>query len=185
MFVKLSALLHRYAKGWLILALAVLDFLFMGVILPRQQANLEAASGGVGPIDLRFFSTPEQIQAMIEAYGGTGRALYRTTELTGDILYPIIYTLFFCLLLSWLLQRAYSADSSVRMLNLVPFGAWLFDLLENIGIVAMLSIYPNTSVLLAWATILFTIVKWVFAIATLVLIVFALVLAIKNRFKKQ
>lgn len=185
MFAKLSNLLHRYAKGWLILVLAVLDFLFIGVIMPRLQAGMEAASGGVGPIDLRFFSTPEQIQSMIEAYGEAGRASYRTIELTADILYPIIYTLFFCLLLSWLLQRAFAADSSVRMLNVVPIGGWLFDLLENVGVVTMLSIYPNTSVLIAWATILFTIVKWVFALATVVLILYALVLAIKNRFKKQ
>lgn len=185
MFVKLSNLLYRYAKGWLILVFAAIDILFNVAILPRMQANLEAASGGVGPIDLRFLSTPEQLQSMVAAYGEAGRASYRTFELTGDILYPIAYTLFFSLLLSWLLQRAFAGDSSVRLLNVVPFGAWLFDLLENLGIVTMLSIYPNTSMLVAWATILFTIVKWVFAIASVVLIVFALVLAAKNRFKKQ
>lgn len=185
MLVKLSHLFHRYAKGWLIVIFAVLDVLFMGVILPRIQASLEALSGGVGPIDLRFFSTPAQVNAMIEAYGEAGRASYRLVELTADILYPIVYTFFFALLLSWLLQRAFASGSSARRLNLVPVGAWLFDLLENLGIVALLSIYPNTSGLLAWATILFTVVKWVFAFATLVLILFALVLAIRNRFKKQ
>ncbi len=185
MFAKLSRLLYRYAKGWLILVLFALDVLFNVIILPRTQAALESASGGVGPIDLRFFSTPEQIFSMIEAYGESGRATYRLFELTGDILYPIIYTLFFSLLLTWLLQRAFAADSSVRLLNVVPFGAWLFDLLENLGIVTMLSMYPSTSMLIAWATILFTIAKWVFAIATIVLILFALVLAIKNRFKMQ
>lgn len=185
MFTRLSGLLHRYAKGWLILVLFVLDVLFNVIILPRTQAALEATSGGVGPIDLQFFYTPEKVASMIEAYGEAGRSTYRLFELTGDILYPIIYTLFFSLLLSWLLQRAFAGDSSVRLLNVVPFGAWLFDLLENLSIVIMLSMYPSTSVLIAWAATLFTIVKWVFAIATIVLIVFAFILAVKNRFKKQ
>jgi hypothetical protein len=185
MLTRLSHLFHRNAKGWLIVVLAILDFLFMGVIMPRIQASLEALSGGVGPIDLRFFSTPAQIQTMVEAYGEAGRASYRLVELTADILYPIVYTLFFGLLLSWLLQRAFASGSSARRLNVVPLAAWLFDLLENLGIVTLLSIYPNTSTLLAWATILFTVIKWVFALVTLVLIIFALVLAIRNRFRKQ
>lgn len=185
MFARLSRVFYRYAKGWLIVVLAVLDFLFMGGIMPRIQANLQAVSGGVGPIDLRFFSTPAQIQSMIEAYGEAGRATYRTVELTADILYPIIYTLFFCLLLSWLLQRAFANGSRLRLLNVVPVGGWLFDLLENIGIVTMLSSYPSSSALVTWMTILFTIVKWAFALITLVLIVVALVLAARNRFKKQ
>ncbi len=185
MFARLSHLLHRFAKGWLILLLAVLDVLFNTAILPRMQASLEAGSGGVGPIDLKLFYTPEQVNTMIAAYGDAGRAAYRTFELTGDILYPIVYTLFFGLLLSWLLQRAFVSNSRARLLNVVPLGAWFFDLLENIGIVLMLSMYPATSTLLAGTTAVFTLIKWMFAIATLVLILFALVLAAKNRFAKQ
>lgn len=185
MFAKLSQLFHRYAKGWLILLLAFLDVLFNAVILPRTQASLEAASGGVGPIDLKLFYTPEQVNSMIAAYGDAGRAAYRTFEMTGDIVYPIVYTLFFGLLLSWLLQRAFASNSRGRLLNIVPVGAWFFDLLENIGIVLMLSLYPATSTLLAQATALFTLVKWIFAVATLALILLALVLAARNRFKKQ
>jgi len=70
-------------------------------------------------------------------------------ELTADIIYPIIYTLFYSLLLSWLFQRAFKPDSKMQKYNVVPVGAWIFDLLENVGIVSMLSLYPSQPATLA------------------------------------
>ena len=61
--------------------------------------KFDVASGGVGPIDLQFFYTPDKVYSMVSAYGESGRASYRLFELTGDIIYPIIYTLFLACLL--------------------------------------------------------------------------------------
>ena len=139
----------------------------------------------MGPVDLQLFYTPEKVYSMVNAYGEAGRASYRTFELTGDIIYPIVYTLFFALLLTWLLQRGFARDSQMQKMNVVPLGAWLFDLFENLGIVTMLSIYPATPAALAWVTALFTLVKWLFAVATLVLVLIGFVAGLRNRFKKQ
>jgi len=161
------------------------EMFFNAVVLPNQQAKIEAASGGLGPIDLQIFYTPEKVYSMVAAYGDEGCADYRTFELTGDIIYPIVYTLFFSLLITWLFQRGFAANSPMQKLNAVPFGGWLFDLLENLGIVAMLSIYPSTPASLAWLAAIFTLVKWLFDGATLVLILVGLVMAIRNGFRKQ
>jgi hypothetical protein len=177
--------LKKYTKGWLILALLALEVLFNAIILPNAQAILETASGGTGPIDLQFFYTPEKAYTMVAAYGDAGRATYRTIELTIDILYPIVYTLFFSLLITWLFQRGFAADSKLQRLNVVPFGALLFDLLENTSIVAMLSLYPSTPTILAWLATIFTMLKWGFAGASILLVVAGLVMATRNRFKKQ
>lgn len=185
MLAKLSATLRRYAKGWLILLLLALEVLFNAVILPRTQAQMQAGSGGVGPIDLQFFYTPEKVYSMVAAYGDAGRATYRTFELTGDVIYPIIYTLFFSLLITWLFQRGLSADSQMQRLNVVPFGAGLFDLLENVGIVTMLSVYPSTPTIVAWLTTVFTMLKWGFAVASFALILIGFVMALRNRFTKH
>jgi hypothetical protein len=69
--------------------------------------------------------------------------------------------------------------------NAVPFGAWLFDLLENLSIVIMLSIYPSTPALLAWIATIFTMLKWLFALVTILLLLAGLVKAVMNGFKKQ
>lgn len=185
MLHQLSNLLRRYANGWLVLLFFAGEILFNAVILPTQQAKMEAASGGTGPIDLQMFYTPDKVYSMVASYGEAGRADYRVFELTGDIIYPIVYTLFFALFITWLFQRGFPPGSTMQSLNVMPFGGWLFDLLENLGIVTMLSIYPATPPAVAWATAIFTLVKWLFAGVTILLIFIGLVMALKNGFKKQ
>lgn len=185
MLARLSDTLRKYANGWLVLFFLAGELAFNAVILPNQQAKIETASGGTGPIDLQFFYTPDKVYKMVESYGEAGRAAYRTFELTGDILYPIVYTLFFSLAITWLFQRGYPSISAMHKYNVVPFGGWFFDLLENLGIVAMLSVFPSTPAALAWLTAIFTLVKWVFAAASIVLLLTGLVKAAMNGFKKQ
>ncbi len=181
MLTKLSTILQKYAKGPLVLLFLALDLLFVAFILPNTEAQMKATSGGVGPIDLQFFYTPEKVYSMVSAYGESGRAFYRTFELTGDIIYPIIYTLFFSLLLSWLFRRGFAGDSHWQRLNVLPFGALLFDLLENSCIVTMLSIYPATPAPLAWLATGFTMIKWSFAAVTLLLVLLGVVMALGRR----
>jgi hypothetical protein len=185
MLTKLSDMLRKYASGWLVLVFLAGEIFFNAVILPAQQAKMQAGSGGTGPIDLQFFYTPEKVYGMIAAYSPEVRASYSLFELTGDILYPIVYTLFFALAITWLFQRGFAPNSAMHKYNVVPFGAWLFDLFENLGIVAMLSAYPSTPALLAWLSAIFTLVKWLFAIASILLLLTGLVMALKNGFKKQ
>jgi hypothetical protein len=185
MLDRLSSTLEKYASGWLVLLFSAGEMFFNAVILPNQQAKIEAASGGTGPIDLQLFYTPDEVYSMVASYGDEGRASYRAFELTGDIIYPIVYTLFFALFITWLFQRGFPPDSKTQKLNLVPFGGWLFDLLENLGIVAMLSVHPATPAALAWVSTIFTLIKWLFAGATLVLILVGLAMALKNGFRKQ
>ncbi|MFZ5912425.1 MAG: hypothetical protein ACOYYU_20665 [Chloroflexota bacterium] len=180
MMNRLSNRLHKAAKGWLVFTLFLLDGLFMGLVLPGGEALLKGGSGGAGPLDLQFFYTPQKAYAVIAAHGEYRRAFYRNFELTIDILYPIVYTLFLSLFISWLFQRGFEAGSKMQGWNVTPFGAWAFDLLENLGIVTMLSVYPATPALLAWATAVFTMVKWMFAGASLVLMMVGIAAALKK-----
>jgi len=181
MLNKLSDTLKKYAKGWLVLVLFLMDGFFMGYVMP----SLGARMGSSGPIDLKFFYTPQTAYEMISSYSEQMRAVYRISELTLDVVYPVVYALFFSLLITWLFKRGFAAESKIQRLNVVPFGAWLFDLLENLGIVTMLSVYPSTPALIAWLTTIFTMVKWTFAGAGGILILIGLVMAIKNKFKTQ
>jgi hypothetical protein len=73
----------------------------------------------------------------------------------------------------------------MRKLNIAPLGAWFFDLLENIVIVILLSIFPTQPTALAWILVLLSTVKWFFAGASVFLILIGLVMAIRNGFKKM
>jgi len=185
MLTNLSNTLKKYAKGWLVLIFLAGEIFFNAVVLPGQQAKIEANPNAAGPIDLQFFYTPEKVYGMIESYGDEIRASYRTFELTGDIAYPIVYTLFFSLALTWAFQRGFPADSNIQKYNVIPFGAWLFDLLENLCIVTMLSIYPSTPAALAWIATIFTMIKWLFTVPTVLLLLYGYVQAARNSFKIQ
>jgi hypothetical protein len=63
----------------------------------------------------------------------------------------------------------------MRKLNVMPVGAGFFDLLENVGIVSMLAMYPSKPVFMAWLTMIFGNIKWAFAIASIVLILIGFV----------
>lgn len=185
MLTKLSNTLHRNAKGWLVFILFLMDMFFNILVMPMAQALMKFDGGGPGPLDLRFFTPPTKMFEIIGQYGEYNRVFYRNFELTGDILYPIVYTLFFSLLISWLFQRGFAPASNMQKWNVLPFGALLFDLLENLGIVTLLSVYPSTPVIVAVLTTLLTMVKWTFAAGSILLILFGLGMAAKNRFHSQ
>jgi len=185
MFEKLSAGFYRWSKGWLVFVLFLLDGFFAGFLLPLIQGLMQGGQGGIQPLDLMFFATPNKLFDMINKYGVYGRPFYRNVELTVDIIYPIVYLFFFGLLISWLFKRGFTPNSPMRKYNIIPLGAWFFDLLENIVIVTLLSIFPAQPIALGWLLTLISSIKWLFAGASILLILVGLVMAIKNRFKIQ
>jgi hypothetical protein len=185
MLKNISERFYQWSKGWLIFVLFLLDAFLSGFLMPLIQGMMQDGKGGVQVLDLMLFATPAEIFAMIERYGEYNRQFYRTVELTVDIIYPIIYLLFFGLLISWLFQRGFSSNSPMRKLNIMPLGAWFFDLLENISIAILLSVFPSQPTALAWIFILVSTIKWLFVGATILLVLVGFVMAIKNKFKKQ
>jgi hypothetical protein len=185
MLKNISERFYRWTKGWLIFILFLLDAFFSGFLHPLIQGMMQGGQGGIQPLDLMLFASPQKIFNMIERYGEYGRPFYRGVELTVDIVYPIVYLFFFGLLISWLFQRGFTSDSPMRNFNVMPLGSWFFDLLENIVIVILLSVYPSQPTALAWILALLSTVKWFFAGASMLLILIGFVMAIKNGFKKQ
>lgn len=184
MLQNISNRFYQWTKGWLVLILFVLDGFFSGYLLPLVQGMLQNGNSDIQPLDLMMFASPDKIFEMIGKYSEYGRPFYRNVELTVDIIYPIVYLFFFGLLLSWLLQRGFAPGHAMRKFNIMPLGMWFFDLLENLTIVTLLSIFPSLPMALGWLLFLFTAIKWLFAGITLVMIFVGLLMALKNRFRK-
>lgn len=186
MLNKISEKFHAWAKGRWVFVMFIADALMAGYIMPVAAGIMAfAANNSVTPLDLMFFYTPEEAFAMIDKYGEAGRSIYWKIELTADILYPIIYTLFFGLLISWLFQRGFKSDSNMQKWNVMPVGGWFFDMLENVGIVSMLFLYPAKPQFLAWLTMIFGSLKWGFTFVSIGLVLVGLVRAALNGFRKQ
>jgi hypothetical protein len=185
MLNNISEKFYKWANGWIVLLFVALDMFFAGFVMPLMGRLMKSGTGLEQPLDLMIFATPDKIFNMIEMYGDSTRMFYRTVELTADIAYPIVYTLAFGLLISWLFKRGFAPNSNMRKWNVAPVFAFVFDMLENLNIVTLLSIFPSTPVILGWTLFVFTTIKWLFAVVSIVLILIGLVMALKNKFKVQ
>ena len=181
MLAKISRLFHSWARGWLILALFAAFVVFVAVTLPVLQA---APGGSIVSLDAQLFYTPEKAFSTVASYGDAGRFWIRI-YLTWDVVNPILYTLAFSLLISWLFQRSFKPGSKLQNLNVLPVGAGLSDLLENICIVTLLTLHPARPAVVAWLSTVCTMSKMGFLGVSTVLILVGLVKAAMNRFKKQ
>ena len=185
MLTALSGNLQKLARGWLVLLLLAIQIIFMVVILPFAETALGEGSGRATPIDQQFFYTPEKSYALISTYTAEGRDLYRLFELTGDIVYPCVYSLFLSFFISWLFKRGMPSRSRLLKLNLVPLGAGCCDILENVCIAVMVSLYPSAAPGVSWLGTAFTMLKWLLLGASLVIVIGGAAAAIKAKLAKK
>jgi hypothetical protein len=172
---KLTRLLNRLANWKAIVILILIALPFNLVIFPMRSARLKELSGKSAPIiDAMFAYTPAQVYELVPAYGEQGRQLYAVTELTADLLYPILYSLLLGVLMTLIFRQAFASASFMQKLRLLPFVAALTDYAENITVVTLLLRYPQKLTGVAWAASLFTTAKWVLAGVSLILMVIGL-----------
>lgn len=182
MLAKLSSQFYTWTRGWLILATVAVFVVFAALVLP----GVEAASGDTEGLDYaKLFYTPDEAFATVASYDDAGRATLRVFYLTGDIVNPILYTSIFILLISWLFQRGFKPESKFQKLNVLPIGAAVFDLLENICITVMLSVHPAQPRIVAWLATVGTTTKYLFFYSSSVLVLVGLVAAAINRFRPR
>lgn len=103
-----------------------------------------------------------------------GRQVYAWTEITVDIIYPIIYSSFLSLLIIYIFQKC-SMNKSLHLLAVLPFIVMLFDYCENSLIAFMLFAYPRQHLTLASIASWFTKLKLSLLALCGVVVIFALI----------
>ncbi len=184
MLSGLSRLLYSWARGWRILALVTAFVAFEAITLPRLQA---APGGRIVSLDQQLFYRPVQVFATVAAYG-EARGFWLPIYLTWDVANPIFYTLIFGLLISWLFKGCQLSESWQPWpfgLNLLPLGAGLCDLLENLCIVTLLAVYPAQPAAVAWLSTICTLGKMGFLGVSALLIVVGLVAAVGRTLSRK
>lgn len=137
------------AKTATLKALAIVGavFIIFSVIftyadVPFGLARLERISGGLRILDLQPYYTPGMAYRFLDAYQEEGRRVYLSI-LTADLFYPLVYSLFLALAISWVFRRAFKPENPAQFLNLLPFVAALLDYVENMGVYTLLRHYPE------------------------------------------
>jgi hypothetical protein len=115
---------------------------------PRHAGALEVANRVC-----RRWYTPAEARNLFERLGKSGRNIYALTELTLDLVFPLIYGSLFCLLTASLARAQWA------WLVTIPLFAALSDLVEN-SIVAYLAwSYAGQESSLAWLAAAVTLIK--------------------------
>lgn len=178
MLSKLSTQFGFWARGWLILVVFAVLVIFMAVTLP----GLQAASAGIEGLDTTFLYTPEEAYTNLAAYTDAGREVLRRFHVTVDLVNPILYSSLLILLISWLFRRSFAPQSRLQKLNLLPLGAALFDLLENVSIFILFSVYPQRPDSVAWLATTSTVLKTLCIYGSFALVLIGVAGAAKNLF---
>lgn len=161
MFRLLQKLVDRITTRYSLALMAILDMVFMFFLVPAVYGQFMNGGQLCKTLDTLFMYTPEAAREVLACLGPLlGR--YRLVELTLDLVYPVVYSLFLSMVLTALLRNTPLEQKLLRYLPLLPILAWLSDLLENLGIVTMISLYPEIPRPLAAAASLCTSMKWVF-----------------------
>lgn len=176
--IRLSDWLKDKTTGKLTLLTMLLFLAFTLLALPNQAAQAEQYSRSAGSPDGSFFYSADDLYGWAEVYGVQGRRAYVRARLTFDVIWPLVYTLFLSMALSWIMTRAFAADTLWSRANLMPVLGMLFDFLENGATALVMARYPQTTPVVDTLAGFLTSIKWLFVYGSFALLLFGIVASV-------
>lgn len=156
---SLSNFIEKIANWKSLVALLAIYMLFNVYFLKNAENEINKLAGKtIGVIDLTFSFDPNRTLNMMADYGASARSYYARTEMTTDVLYPIVYAFLLGVILTLLYRnKSYKPHAFI---NLLPFSSLAFDYLENLNIVTLLNTFPEQSYTIAVLCEIFKMLKW-------------------------
>ena len=167
-----NAATGRTVLGFFIPAMIVYLIMLLFTIPQVEQFAPSMKLFDLSPAGYSFVYANE----LLDALGVEGRSLYLKRQLPIDFIYPGLFAVSCCLLLSWLFSKSLNANSKIFYLCLVPVIAGFFDYLENLGVVRMLMSYPDLAESHVSISSLMTILKSGFTMVFFALLLMGIVL---------
>lgn len=144
-----------------ILMISTIIFIFfMAVVLPKVSVYTEEQSGTSSSPDTSLFYTSDDLYEMAGIYGESGRDTYILLRVSFDVIWPLVYLLFFVALTGVLINNLKLIEK-FKYLILLPFISVIFDFLENISSVIVMYRYPSETVFFANLAPIMTLLKWI------------------------
>jgi hypothetical protein len=160
MLARFSDSLSGISSGRTLLLSFLLFLIFPLFALPWLGRQVDLYSQPEEGYELLFVYTPDELYSSFERYGEQGRMVYTLGTATIDMVFPLASALFQGILISLLVRRVFPSRPGWQRLNLVPSGAALLDILENLGLLTLLLSYPGRLTGLAAIIAVVTVLKW-------------------------
>jgi hypothetical protein len=183
----MRSLIKRNLKGKSIIP----PFLLAGIIYTTMMTitipKVMSYSGGMKILDMMPTGYNDAyVNSLLKTLGDEGRNAYLFNQIPLDMIYPMLFGISLCLILAYFLNRLGKLEGHLYYICWLPLFAALFDYCENMGVIAMLSSYPDNSTLLARTTNVFSVLKSSFTTFNfLILIALLIVLGIRKLFLKD
>lgn len=132
--------------------------------------HVKQLSGGANILDMFLFYTPDKVYDQLVLLGEAGRSAYLTVNAI-DFIFPLTYALFLGISMTMSHTFLYPPESKKHLLVLLPLLTLLADYGENIAIRAILLNYPARLMEAALAASILTPIKYVFFVASALIIV--------------
>jgi hypothetical protein len=104
----------------------------------------------------------QHAMSLLEELGNEGRQVYLSRQLPLDFTYPGLFAVSYTLLLIWLFSKSFETTSKIYYLAFIPALGGMFDYLENIFIIRMITYFPDLSTGLVQVASTFTLLKSIF-----------------------
>jgi hypothetical protein len=148
------------------------------LVLPHEANKLYDIVGNTPSPDTSFIYSANDVFYMAETYGQAGRDYYISSRFSFDIIWPIVYTLFFLFTFAYLVKK----DKTItRFIYLLPIISFSFDILENSLASLIFYYYPLRLVILAHILPFATFIKWLSISCSILLLFYLSYLNVKKR----
>jgi hypothetical protein len=186
LFKTIRQLLVKYSTGRNVILIIVITQIIYFLMLFLTLPNLTQYASGMKVLDLQptGFSA-DYAKSLFVNLGSVGREYYIYRQIPLDMIYPFLFAISNALLLTFLFKKSFNHKNKIHHFAIIPLFAGLFDYLENIGIIIMLTMFPNFSSFLSNVTSSFTIFKSISTTLFFVLLVIGIVGFINNKFNKS
>ena len=155
-----KSMIKKNLRGKRIIILFILTNVVYAAMLTITIPRVMAFAGGMKLLDMMPTGyNSDYVDSLMLALGEKGRSAYLLNQLPLDMVYPLLFGVTYCLVLAYILNRLGKLDGYLFYLCLMPLVAGSFDYCENIGIISILSSYPNNPPTLSGITNVFSILK--------------------------
>ena len=158
---KFSQFFYKKIGTKAFIASVIILVLFVGIANPVVAKYMDKVTGGAPSPDTFLGYNASELLDMARDYGQEGRDAYVLMRFTFDLVFPAIYLFFLVSAITRLLYKT-PEGSKIRLLNLLPFLAVIFDLLENSMTATVMGMYPKEAVFAASAAPYASVIKWIF-----------------------
>lgn len=180
-------LIERHLSGKKVLVMLVLTNIIYVTMLAITIPRVMSFAGGMKILDMIPSGySHDYVNTLLTTLGSEGRHAYLYNQLPLDAIYPFMCGTSYCLLLAYVLKKLNKLDGNLFYLSLIPLFSGFFDYCENIGIVNMLTTYPNNTVGLSKITSTFSVLKSSSTISYFTILIIAIMILLGRRvFQKK